>query len=154
MLQDVATKARQDLKTWQETLATNVLGQDDLAHSMRYYFPEKATRLLPALLDFGAEVAQRLEPIVALNNLDTHLPTLEPYNALGEKQQTVCHHPSYTLAGDIIYGSGLMAHLARPGGLLECLSFFLLSSHAGEAGHNCPIACSAGIIRLLQMFPE
>ena len=32
--------------------------------------------------------------------------------------------------------------------------FFFLSSQAGEAGHNCPIACSYGIIRVLQKLPH
>lgn len=42
-----------------------------------------------------------------------------------------------------------MHYLRTPGQMLKTLGLFLLSSHAGEAGHNCPIACSAGIIRVL-----
>lgn len=34
------------------------------------------------------------------------------------------------------------------------MSLFLLSSHAGEAGHNCPIACSAGVIRVLSRYSQ
>ncbi len=41
-----------------------------------------------------------------------------------------------------------------PGKLLESLSYFFLSSHAGEAGHNCPIACTAGILRVFRNSPD
>ena len=44
--------------------------------------------------------------------------------------------------------------MAKPGGLLEALTFMFLSSQSGEAGHNCPVACSAGIIRVLQKFQD
>ncbi len=44
--------------------------------------------------------------------------------------------------------------MSKPGGLLEALTFMFISSQAGEAGHNCPIACSAGIIRVLQKIND
>ena len=31
----------------------------------------------------------------------------------------------------------------------RALALFFLSSHAGEAGHNCPVACTAGIVKAL-----
>ncbi len=67
------------------------------------------------------------------------------------------HHPSYEAIGNLIYGSGIMQELAGKGGLGKALAFLFLSSHAGEAGHNCPVACSAGVIRVLQKvenFPQ
>jgi alkylation response protein AidB-like acyl-CoA dehydrogenase len=47
--------------------------------------------------------------------------------------------------------------MSKPGGLLEALTFMFLSSQAGEAGHNCPVACTAGIVRVFQKvgdFPQ
>ncbi len=75
---------------------------------------------------------------------------MEQYDAVGNRIDQVIHHPSYVASGDLIYGSKLLEKMTTEEGLFACLSLLFLSSHAGEAGHNCPIACSAGIIRVLQ----
>ena len=64
------------------------------------------------------------------------------------------HHPTYEAAGNIIYSGRILERLANPGGLTEALAFMFLSAQAGEAGHNCPIACSAGMIRVLQKIED
>jgi hypothetical protein len=96
-------------------------------------------------------VAGALDTAVRENNLDANLPRLEAWDGIGRRVERVAHHPSYHQAGALIYGSGMLAAYAqRPNPHPFILSMFYLSSHAGEAGHNCPVACAAGAIRALQ----
>ncbi|WP_133129305.1 acyl-CoA dehydrogenase family protein [Legionella yabuuchiae] len=141
--------AREQFKTWEKQLKENILRpESNLMHTYCFYLSED-THFLNALQTFASQVAKELEPIVRENNQDEHLPRLQQYDAIGERKDVVNHNPLYVKAGDIIYGSGLMGYLNKPGQMLKTLSLFILSSHAGEAGHNCPIACSAGVMRIL-----
>jgi alkylation response protein AidB-like acyl-CoA dehydrogenase len=146
--------ARGHFNKWQQDLKEFILRESsNLMHSYRYYYSQEP-EFIKQLEHFAHQVVDQLEPLVNENNLDCNLPKVEHYNAFGERDDKVIHHPSYTAAGDLIYGSGLMHYLLKPGQMLKTLSLFLLSSHAGEAGHNCPIACSAGIIRVLNNYSE
>lgn len=142
-------QARNDFQTWQQHLKDNILTPNScLMHSYQCYFSQQPD-FIQQLNRFAQQVVEELEPVVVENNLDANLPKVEHYDAIGERQDRVVHHPSYVRAGDLIYGSGLMRYLLTPGQMQNTLSLFLLSAHAGEAGHNCPIACSAGVIRVL-----
>lgn len=152
---EVQQAARIALMQWQADISKNSYTRDnDLIHTVQFSLPNTFSTFNAELEAFGDAVASRLEPLVNENNLSANLPHLDEYDALGERIDKVKHHPSYIEAGDIIYASRLLAKMAKPGGLVECLSLLFLSSQAGEAGHNCPIACSAGIIRVLQRVPD
>lgn len=143
-------KGRQDLAAWKIEIAQNVYTNDhDLRHSVEMYLRPQKPNLDGELSAFG-EVIPRLEAIVSENNAATNLPRIEHYNGIGALTEDIIHHPAYEQAGNIIYSSRLLERMSRKGGLLEALCFMFISSQAGEAGHNCPVACSAGIIRVLQ----
>ncbi len=145
-------QAREHLTRWTIQLQENMLLEHScLMHTYQLYFANDP-EFIHQLIDFSHKVAHELEPAVMENNADSNLPNIEQYNAIGERQDRVVHHPSYIRAGDVIYGSGLMHYLLTPGQMLKTLSLFLLASHAGEAGHNCPIACSAGVMRILNHY--
>ncbi len=146
--------AREHFKQWKKESTEYILKADsNLMHTFHYYFADEP-QFIEKLSQFAKAVVDELEPFVQENNLDSNLPTVQHYNAFGERDDKVIHHPSYAAAGDIIYGSELMRYLLLPGQMHKTLSLFLLSSHAGEAGHNCPIACSAGMIRMLKNYSE
>lgn len=148
-------KARQDLEAWQQEIQKNCYEIDlDFQHTVSSYLSVKKPELESELSSFGKLVAEKLEPLVIENNLSANLPRMENYNSIGKRVREIIHHPSYEKAGNIIYGSKILQRMSKPGGLCEGLSFMFLSSQAGEAGHNCPVACSAGIIRVLQKFPN
>lgn len=141
---------RSAFSDWQEEIQHNVYAIDtDFQHSIQWHFGKNAPTIEAELNAFGARIALELEPLVRENNLSQNLPRLDAYDAIGNRIDHVQHHPTYVQAGDIIYGSGLLKKMSEPGGLAHCLSLLFLSSQTGEAGHNCPIACSAGIIRVL-----
>ncbi|STX41387.1 Acyl-CoA dehydrogenase [Legionella donaldsonii] len=147
-------QARTDFQTWRQQLQENILRPNSsLMHTYQCYFSQQPD-FMQQLSRFALQVAEQLEPLVVENNLDANLPKIEQYNAIGERHDRVIHHPSYVAAGDLIYGSGLMRYLLTAGQMQKTLSLFLLSAHAGEAGHNCPIACSAGVIRILSHYSQ
>jgi acyl-CoA dehydrogenase len=104
-----------------------------------------------ALEAFGAVAAGPLDAAAIESNRAENLPALEAYDGIGRYLARFAHHPSYHRAGKLIYESGMMAAYAEvPNPHPLILSLFYLSTHAGEAGHNCPVACTAGAIRALQ----
>ncbi|HAT6977118.1 TPA: acyl-CoA dehydrogenase [Legionella pneumophila] len=146
--------ARDHFRLWNKQLKDNILlEQSCLMHTYKTHFPDEPD-FIHQLSQFSKTVAEELEPTVMENNLDANLPKIEQYNAIGQRDDRVIHHPAYIRSGDIIYGSNLMQYLLKPGQMKKTLSLFLLSSHAGEAGHNCPIACSAGVIRVLSHYSQ
>src|SRR5262249_59409913 len=86
-----------------------------------------------------------VDPAVRRANLAENLPRLDRYSATGERTEEVAHSADHHLAGRHIYGSGAMSVYAEPESNLLALALFYLSSYNGEAGHNCPLACTAGV---------
>lgn len=143
--------AREALQRFEVALQKNIFTEDlDYQHTVQFHFPELYRTMRSTLVELGERVATKIEPLVNENNLSNNLPQLEPYDAFGNRIDRIIHHPDYIKVGSLIYETGLMAKLAKPGGITEFFTLFFLVCQAGEAGHNCPIACSAGIIRVLQ----
>jgi alkylation response protein AidB-like acyl-CoA dehydrogenase len=88
------------------------------------------------LVEFGAVVAQEIDPLVY--TLERDGPTTDG--------ATVRFHPAYAQAGRAVWASGILA--AEP---LEQAGLFFLLTHAGEGGHACPVTCTAGLIRALRL---
>lgn len=103
----------------------------------------------PALQAFGATSAA-LDPLIRENNRDEHLPRLRRYDGQGHRVEAVDFHPLYHQIGRAVYATGLMSRYAQPGHEAETLAFLYLFSQNGEAGHACPIACTAGMVKILQ----
>lgn len=147
-------RAREALRHWQQSITNNVYTANELfQQSVSLYYPNNHT-VQQELTHFGQCVAQELLPLVAENNLCPNWPRLNTHDSLGQSTHRVIHHPAYYAVGDIIYHSDLLKLFAQPGSMLKSFCYLYLSGHAGEAGHNCPLACSAGIIRLLQRYPQ
>ena len=147
--------ARRALAAWQNSIKKNIYQMDSgFKHSIAQYLVSIKPNIDQELTDFADKIVAELEPLVIENNLPLNLPRIEHDDPIGNKIEKIIHHPTYEAAGNIIYGSRILERMARPGGLLEALVFMFLSSQAGEAGHNCPLACSGGIIRVLQKVED
>jgi len=151
-VQPAQAQGRDDLKAWEAAQPTNIYQSD--AHFRRlvplYVTGEPLDEINADLERFGAEVASPVDALVRENNLHQNLPRLERYTGIGERVEKIDHHPTYHEAGRYIYGSGIMSAYAHHPNSAGVLSRFYLSSYNGEAGHNCPAACTAGVIRVLQ----
>ena len=99
----------------------------------------------------GRTVAGPLDAAVRENNLHANLPVLDDWDAIGAPTGQLRHHPTWRQAGRLIYGTGVMsAYAEAPTAHRYVLALFYLLTQAGEAGHNCPLACDAGAILALQ----
>ncbi|MBL8617002.1 MAG: acyl-CoA dehydrogenase family protein [Deltaproteobacteria bacterium] len=146
---DAAARGRAALTAWLAAQPTDLFADDAELRALveAYGFEDRA----PGLSAAGRAVAGPLDAAVRENNLHRNLPVLDDYDAVGNYRPRVSHHPSWREAGRIIYGTGIMAaygEARRPHRYV--LSLFYLTAQAGEAGHNCPLACAAGAIRVLQ----
>lgn len=144
-------EGRIELAAWEKEIKQNsYLSDADFRHTVAYHLPNKVKALESELQDFADSIISEVEPLVYENNKPENLPRIAKYDPIGNPEEKIIHHPTYTAIGNYIYSSQLLKRMAVKGGLAEGLMFFFLSSQAGEAGHNCPIACSYGIIRVLQ----
>jgi acyl-CoA dehydrogenase len=94
-------------------------------------------RVLPAVTqDFAAVVRDVIDPAVA--EAERHPPRL------GDDGE-VEFHPAHLRAGRAVWASGIVGADA-----VEQAALFYLLAQAGEGGHACPVACTAGLVRALR----
>ncbi|HKC86695.1 MAG TPA: acyl-CoA dehydrogenase family protein [Blastocatellia bacterium] len=149
---DSVARGRADLVEWVCAQSVNFYETDrHLRTLLEFYWGADRLRAhAERLSKFGDEAAMIVDPAVRRANLAENLPRLDRYSATGERTEEVAHSADHHLAGRYIYGSGAMSVYAEPESNLLALALFYLSSYNGEAGHNCPLACTAGVIKTLQ----
>ena len=158
MTEPTHVRARHDLTAWRDDqpdnffladhqlqrLARRLLGADGFAS------PDGFASNVALLTSFGAVAAGPLDEAAIVNNLDRNLPALDRWSPDGHRTEGIAHHPAYHACGRAIYEDGrLIAVYAKPPANTLAQLLFLISSHAGEAGHNCPVACTAGLVKAL-----
>ena len=145
-------KGREDVLGWASSQPESFYEADThLQQTLRVHAGAAGLdRMVEDLRRFGQELSGQVDALARVNNLDRNLPQLERYSPHGERLEAIAHHPSYHQIGRIIYGSGVMEAYAQGPNMVGALARFYLSCFNGEAGHNCPLACTAGVIRVLQ----
>lgn len=148
-------QAKSYLEKWNQSLKDNFFEADSaFAQSVKFAIKQDPQTFLQQLESLGEVLAKSTEDQVNENNERLNLPQSCLYNNVGTNTNEIKHHPLYSLIGDVIYGTGMMKHFATAGEMTKTLLKFFLTSHLGEAGHNCPVACTAGIIRVLQAIGD
>jgi len=149
---DQVSRGRADLVEWECAQSVNFYETDrHLRNILEFHWgADRLREHAERLSNFGDEAAMIVDPAVRRANLAENLPRLDRYSAIGERTEDVGHSADHHLAGRYIYGSGAMSVYAEPESNLLALALFYLSSYNGEAGHNCPLACTAGVIKTLQ----
>jgi acyl-CoA dehydrogenase len=149
---DPVARGRADLSEWERGQPVNFYETDlHLRNILEFHWGADRLRAhAERLSKFGGEAAAVVDPAVRRANLAENLPRLDRYSATGDRTEDVAHSADHHLAGQYIYGSGAMSVYGEPESNLLALALFYLSSYNGEAGHNCPLACTAGVIKTLQ----
>ncbi len=140
-------QAREGFARWRAALAANFYTSDPHLQSLlRHHGYGHAEERLRA---FGATAAE-LDPLIRENNRDEHLPRLRRWDGQGNRIEHIDFHPNYHRIGEAAYASGMMSLYGEPGREFETLALVYLFAQNGEAGHACPMACTAGLIKILQ----
>ena len=142
------SSARKDWDRWRESVRLNPFdGDPHLQSLLRVYRPGLDTTALHA---FAGSCSTELDELIRLNNRDENLPRLKRWGDTGERLESVDFHPSYHRIGKLVYQTGLMSLYRQRGNQLETLAYTYLFAQNGEGGHGCPLACTAGLIKILQ----
>ena len=130
-------------------------GDEHFRRLVNFYAREdRVDQLDGALSEFGQVMFGPLDDLVRQNNAQGNEPQLDRWSDYGARKEEIDHHPTYHEAGRYIYGSGVMAAYEDFPNSMGALSRFYVSGQNGEAGHNCPLACTAGVIRVLQTVAD
>ncbi len=147
-----AEQGREDLNQWERSQPMNFYETDrHLQNLLAMLWGEaRLKEHAPQLAKFGHEAATIVDPAARQANLAENLPRLDRFTVTGERIENLQRSLDHHVAGRHIYGSGVMSVYGQPESNLLALALFYLSSYNGEAGHNCPVSCTAGIIKTLQ----
>ena len=143
---------RDEISRWQTAQPDNYfLADEHLIALLEHLWEPEVFRANRAPLEkFGREAATIVDVAVRKANETENLPRLKRFSVNGTRTEEVEHSLDHHIAGRLIYDSGAMSVYEEPGNNLLALALFYLSSFNGEAGHNCPLACTAGVIKTLQ----
>jgi acyl-CoA dehydrogenase len=146
------SKAREALSDFERRQRVNFFhAERQLGRLLETQLGERFARHRDHFERFGEIAAGPLDEAAAINNRSENLPRLERWSPFGDRIEAIANHPSYDACGRHIYEDGeVIAAYAEPASNVRALGLFLLSSHVGEAGHNCPVACTAGIVKSLE----
>lgn len=139
--------AREAFRAWRAEVEDDWYADDPLlAAALRHHGrPDDE-----GLRAFGRTVARRIDPLVRENNRDEHLPVLRRWDGLGNRVEAIDHHPTYAESGRLAWASDVMGLYRTPGRELDTLARVYLFAQVGEGGHACPMACTAGLAKLLR----
>ncbi|MSQ01392.1 MAG: hypothetical protein EXR71_05790 [Myxococcales bacterium] len=142
-----ADTARDAFAAWRAEVSINAWDADPHLRSLLARFGRPQTDTMRA---FGGQVAGEIDAWATATNRDGALPQLRRFDAAGRRTEQVVFHPDYHAIGRLTYRTGLMRLYAEPGRELETIAFTYLLGQNGEAGHTCPHACTAGMIKSVQ----
>lgn len=144
--------ARADLRAWLAARPQNAFAADTHLQAVaRHHLGAAAFDAERAGWHaFGAECATVLDEWVRETNRDENLPRLRRWDGIGTRTEEVVFHPRYLDIGERIYRTGVMSRYAEPGNEFAQLVYAYLGATNGEGGHLCPLACTAGLIKILQ----
>ncbi len=145
-------RARAAFDAWDQARGDNFFEADDFFRAALADFLGE-TRFdaeRAGLSAFGVEAAGPIDRLARETNRDEHLPRLRRWDDHGRRTEEVVFHPGYEEIGERVYRTGIIGRYATPGDELVQLAYAYLLCHSGEAGHMCPVACTAGLVKLLQ----
>lgn len=145
-------QGREELNAWERSQPANFYETDrHLQNLLAMLWGEERLKLHASQLSkFGQEAATIVDAAARRANQAENLPRLDRFSATGERTENLLQSQDHHIAGRHIYGSGVMSVYGQPESNLLAMALFYLSSYNGEAGHNCPVSCTAGVIKTLQ----
>jgi len=146
---DAFAVARAQFAAWKSRYPANPFDSDlhlDVVNR-RYLGAERLAALRRTASSFGA-AAPELAAVV--EGYRPHPPDFVKYDGAGDLIEEVRFAAGYERAGEIVWGSGLLAQAADPGRSFETANLAYIASLEGEMGHMCAAICTTGLARVLR----
>jgi alkylation response protein AidB-like acyl-CoA dehydrogenase len=102
------------------------------------------------LIQAGADSAGPVDRVSGELDRPEHLPRVEGWSPTGARTDTVVFHPAHHEVGRLVWRSGVLSVLGKPGGVLPHAALYYLFGLNGEVPHLCSLACTAGLIKAIQ----
>lgn len=142
--------AREHLASWRSSALVNPFTTDEqFRRALRRLLGSRLETWEAHFAQVGETVAD-LFPVVEELERDENLPKLYPCDAFGNPREGVLFHPLWEKVGRGFWQSRTLSLLAEPGQDLVAGALLYLLDQMGEAGQACPVACTAGALKLLQ----
>lgn len=148
---NAATRGRSQLTAWEKSKPSNFFSADlNLQHVLRRYLGPLYPVWEGRFTQFGEVCATTINEAARLEDQIGSHPRLERWSGIGERLETIIFHPNHERIGRLVWQSGLMSAQAEPGNTVAQLGLYYLLGQNGEGGHMCSLACTSGLIRVLQ----
>lgn len=152
MTDPAPARARAAFAAWRSAVRDRFPKSEDQLAALAVHAGHREA--LPDLWHFADRCAHELDDLAIETNRAACLPRLERFDGQGNRTEKITFHPAYHALGRAVYGTGAMSRYATPGQEWVTLALTYLYAQSGEAGHACPLACTAGLIKLLQRCPS
>ena len=145
-------EARAQLIAWRDAYPDNPFESDTFLRRLlaRYLDGARLGELERRASSFAAAMTTVVAPAAARYEQRAHLAEFAPYDGIGRRVDRVDFDPSYHVAGEAVWASGVVALSGEPGRAFEQATLLYLLSLEGEAGHACPATCTIGLARALR----
>lgn len=148
---DAIARGRQELIAWRSAFPKDFYAANSALRALvARHAPAADLAGLHGRLHAFGQAMGGAEGLVLRADQPATGPVLERWDALGRRQERVRFDGAYHEVGRLIYGSGVMGLTGQKGRGVEQAVLIYLASHHGEAGHVCPLACTAGMIKAIQ----
>lgn len=150
------TQGRSALRAWQASKPDNFFSADsNLQRVLQRTLNDSAYQEFEQhWRAFGGHCATTIDHAAQIEDQIGHHPRLDRWSTLGDRIEAIEFHPHHDTIGALVWESGLMALQATPGNIVRQMGLYYLLGHNGEAGHACSLACTAGLIRVLQRVAD
>jgi acyl-CoA dehydrogenase len=111
---------------------------------------DRLTEASSALIQAGADSAGFISRACGELDRAEHLPRLEGWSPIGERTAEVLFHPTHHEVGRLVWRSGVLSVLGEPGNVTLHTALYYLFAMNGEGPHLCSLACTAGLIKVIQ----
>ncbi len=136
---------------WEQSKPRNFFEADpNLQQLLQSYECRENSEEWQGFKEAGHLSATLMNSLAIESNRDENLPVLRRFDSIGNRTEEIVFHPSYQELGKLVWNSGILSVFERPGNQLVAGTLAYLVGHNGEAGHLCPVACTAGAILLIQ----
>jgi alkylation response protein AidB-like acyl-CoA dehydrogenase len=122
-----------------------------LQQVLRYHLGAEFADIDARLKEFSQLVSRRWRRLSEINSLPENQPWLMPYDGHNHRIDRIVRPKETEILEREVYGSGLFAQRTS---LWERLTKNLLLQQLGEAGINCSLACTEGMLWLIDAYKE